>query len=110
MANMTLPDTQSLSDKMNKTKAKLDRMLAFWKIEVGGLASRSLEIINDPILLKRACFAIQLCLTRRLILSGKSLRREYEAIPGYQLLRLAIKTEFCISFPQYQCFESTFKS
>jgi hypothetical protein len=29
-------------------------MLAFWKIEVGGLASGSLEIINDPILLKRA--------------------------------------------------------
>lgn len=51
MANMTLPDTQSLNDKVNKIKAKLNKMLAFFNIELGGLVSKNPEIINEPILL-----------------------------------------------------------
>lgn len=51
VANMTLPDTQSLNDKVNKVKAKLSKMLTFFNIELGNLVSKSPEIINDPILL-----------------------------------------------------------
>jgi len=50
MANMTLPDTQLLRDKANKMKAKLDKMLAFFNVEVGSLVGKSPEIINDQIL------------------------------------------------------------
>lgn len=50
MANMTLPDTQLLNDKVNKMKAKLGKMLAFFSIEAGSLTNRSPEIINEQIL------------------------------------------------------------
>jgi len=50
MANMTLPDTQLLHDKANKMKAKLDKMLAFFNVEVGSLVGKSPRIINDKIL------------------------------------------------------------
>jgi oligoendopeptidase F len=51
MADMTLPEAQLLNDKTNKMKAKLSKMLAFFNIEVGGLVSRSPELINEQILL-----------------------------------------------------------
>jgi oligoendopeptidase F len=50
MANMTLPDTQLLRDKVNKTKAKLDKMLAFFNIEVGNLVHENPETVNEQIL------------------------------------------------------------
>jgi len=50
MANMTLPDTQLLRDKANKMKAELDKMLAFFNVELGSLVVKSPEIINDQIL------------------------------------------------------------
>jgi oligoendopeptidase F len=51
MANMTLPDTQLLRDKVNKTKAELDKMLAFFNIEVGNLVYENSNIVNEQILL-----------------------------------------------------------
>ncbi|HXX86935.1 MAG TPA: M3 family metallopeptidase [Candidatus Acidoferrum sp.] len=51
VANMTLPDAQLLNDKVNKIKARLNKMLAFFNIEVGSLTIKSPEIIKDPILL-----------------------------------------------------------
>jgi oligoendopeptidase F len=51
MANMTLPDTQLLRDKVNKTKAELDKMLAFFNIEIGNLVCENPNIVNDQILL-----------------------------------------------------------
>jgi oligoendopeptidase F len=51
MANMTLQDTQSLYDRTKKVKAKLDKMLAFFNIELGGLIDKKPEVINQPILL-----------------------------------------------------------
>ncbi len=50
-ANMTLPDTQLLRDRVNKMKAKLDKMLAFFNIEMGRLASKNPEIAKEQILL-----------------------------------------------------------
>jgi oligoendopeptidase F len=49
-ANMTLRDTQSLNDRVNKLKAKLDKTLAFFNIELGALISKKPELINEPIL------------------------------------------------------------
>lgn len=49
-ANMTLPDTQSLNDRVSKAKAKLDKVLAFLKIELGSLVSKRTETIDEPIL------------------------------------------------------------
>jgi len=51
VTNMTLPDAQLLRDKVNKMRAKLDKMVAFFNIEVGSLISKSPEIINEQILL-----------------------------------------------------------
>ena len=51
-ANMTLPDTQSLNDKATKIEAKLEKMLAFFELEVGGLVSKKPKIISDPALAK----------------------------------------------------------
>jgi oligoendopeptidase F len=48
MANMTLPDTQSLHDKITKTEAKLGKMLAFFELEVGQVVSENPKIISDP--------------------------------------------------------------
>jgi oligoendopeptidase F len=49
-ANMTLPETQSLYDKVTKTDAKLGKMLAFFELEVGALVSKKSKIISDPAL------------------------------------------------------------
>ncbi len=49
-ANMTLPDTQLLYDKVNKIEAKLGKMLVFFKIEVGNLVYKNPKIISEPIL------------------------------------------------------------
>jgi oligoendopeptidase F len=46
-ANMTLPDTQSLNDKVTKLEAKLEKTLAFFDLEMGKLVSRKPEIISD---------------------------------------------------------------
>jgi len=51
MANMTLPDTQLLRDKVNKTKAELDKMLAFVNIKIGNLVCENPNIVNEQILL-----------------------------------------------------------
>ena len=51
MANMTLPDTQLLRDKVNKTKAELDKMLAFFNIEVGSLVYENPNTVREQILL-----------------------------------------------------------
>jgi oligoendopeptidase F len=48
MANMTLPETQSLHDKIAKTEAKLGKMLAFFELEVGKVVSEKPKIISDP--------------------------------------------------------------
>ncbi|HVP17176.1 MAG TPA: M3 family metallopeptidase [candidate division Zixibacteria bacterium] len=49
-ANMTLPETQSLHDKVMKIEAKLGKALAFFELEVGALASRNSRMISDPAL------------------------------------------------------------
>lgn len=49
-ANMTLPDTQLLYDKVSKIEAKLGKMLTFFKIEVGNLVYKNPKIISEPIL------------------------------------------------------------
>jgi oligoendopeptidase F len=49
-ANMTLPDTQSLDGKMKKTKVKLDKVMAFFKIEMANLVCQKPGIIHEPIL------------------------------------------------------------
>jgi oligoendopeptidase F len=49
-ANMTLPDTQALNDKVMKFEAKLEKTLAFFELEMGKLVSRKPEITSDPAL------------------------------------------------------------
>jgi len=49
-ANMTRPDTQLLDDKVNKTKARLDKTLAFFNIEVANLVHENPGIISEQIL------------------------------------------------------------
>jgi oligoendopeptidase F len=49
-ADMTLPQTQLLHDKVTKTQAKLRKMLAFFELEVGALVSKKARIILDPVL------------------------------------------------------------
>lgn len=46
-ANMTLPDTQALYDKVRKVAAELDKKRAFFKIELGNLVKKRPEVIND---------------------------------------------------------------
>jgi oligoendopeptidase F len=50
MANMTIPDTQLLNDKVNKTRAELDKMLTFFNIELGNRAHENPGLINGRIL------------------------------------------------------------
>ncbi|MEM4703742.1 MAG: M3 family oligoendopeptidase [Candidatus Bathyarchaeia archaeon] len=50
-ANMTLPDTQQLFDKVTKLGAKLDKTLAFFELETGRL------VYEKPELLKNASLA-----------------------------------------------------
>ena len=49
-ANMTLSEVQSLYDKVNKLKAKLDKLMAFFNIELGGLIGKKPETINEHVL------------------------------------------------------------
>jgi oligoendopeptidase F len=49
-ANMTLPETQLLHDKVTKKEAELGKMLAFFELEVGALTSKKPKIISDPAL------------------------------------------------------------
>ena len=49
-ANMTLPGTQSLYDKVSKTEAKLGKMLAFFELEAGVLVNKKPKIISEPVL------------------------------------------------------------
>lgn len=46
-ANMTLPDTQSLYDRVMKAAAELDKRLAFFKIEAGNLVKKKPEVVSD---------------------------------------------------------------
>jgi oligoendopeptidase F len=50
MANMTLPDTQLVSNKVNKMKTELDKMLAFFNIEAANLVKQNPEITHEPTL------------------------------------------------------------
>jgi oligoendopeptidase F len=47
---MTLPDAQSLYDKVSKTEAKLGKMLAFFELEAGALVDKKPKIISEPVL------------------------------------------------------------
>lgn len=49
-ANMTLPENQKLHDKAMKLEAKLDKMLAFFELELGKLVYNKPEFIQDPAL------------------------------------------------------------
>jgi oligoendopeptidase F len=49
-ANMTLPETQSLFDKVNKLEAKLGKMLAFFELEAGALVYKKPKMIKSPAL------------------------------------------------------------
>jgi oligoendopeptidase F len=49
-ANMTLPETQSLNDRVNKLKAKLGKLLAFFELEVGNLVHKNPALISDSAL------------------------------------------------------------
>lgn len=46
-ANMTLPDTQALYDKVRKANAEVDKKRAFFKIELGNLLKKNPEVINN---------------------------------------------------------------
>ncbi len=50
-ANMTLPETQKLNDRVSKLGAELGKKLAFLNIELGKLISSKPELIKDPILI-----------------------------------------------------------
>ncbi len=49
-ANMTLPETQALYDKVSKFEAQLGKQLAFFSIEIGALVKAKPELIGDPVL------------------------------------------------------------
>ena len=49
-ANMTLPETQLLHDKVMKIEARLGKVLAFFELEVGALVSKNSRMISDPAL------------------------------------------------------------
>ena len=51
-ANMTLPETQSLHEKVTKVEAKLGKMLAFFELEVGALVSKNPKMVSEPVLAK----------------------------------------------------------
>jgi len=50
--NMTLSEPQLLYDKVNKTEAKLSKMLAFFELEVGKLVYEKPDIVSEPVLAK----------------------------------------------------------
>lgn len=49
-ANMTLPETQALNDKINKLEAAIGKQLAFYSLELGKLVKTKPQIINEPVL------------------------------------------------------------
>jgi oligoendopeptidase F len=49
-ANMTLPETQALNDKINKLDAQISKQLAFYRLELGALLKSKPQLITDPIL------------------------------------------------------------
>ena len=49
-ANMTLPEAQSLNDKIGKLEAKFSQQLAFYRIELGTLLKSKPQFIVDPVL------------------------------------------------------------
>ena len=49
-ANMTLPETQTLHDRVNKLEAKIGKQLAFYSLELGKLVKDKPEIIQNPVL------------------------------------------------------------
>jgi oligoendopeptidase F len=49
-ANMTLPETQALYDKVSKLEAQLGKQLAFFSLELGALVKTKPEIIQEPTL------------------------------------------------------------
>jgi oligoendopeptidase F len=50
--NMTLSEPQLLYDKVNKTEAKLSKMLAFFELEVGKLVYERPDIVSESVLAK----------------------------------------------------------
>ncbi len=49
-ANMTLPETQALNDRVEKLQAQISKQLAFYSLELGKLVKSKPEIIEDPVL------------------------------------------------------------
>jgi oligoendopeptidase F len=49
-ANMTLPETQALYDRISKLEAELGKQLAFFSLELGALVKTKPEIIQEPAL------------------------------------------------------------
>jgi len=49
-ANMTLPHTQALYDKVSKLEAQLGKQLAFFSLELGALVKAKPELIAEPVL------------------------------------------------------------
>ncbi len=49
-ANMTLPQTQALNDKINKLDAQISKQLAFYRLELGALLKSKPEFICNPVL------------------------------------------------------------
>jgi oligoendopeptidase F len=49
-ANMTLPETQALNDRVNKLDAKISKQLAFYSLELGALVKSKPELTQEPIL------------------------------------------------------------
>jgi oligoendopeptidase F len=49
-ANMTLPATQTLYDRVSKLEAQLGKQLAFFSLELGALVKAKPELIADPVL------------------------------------------------------------
>ena len=49
-ANMTLPETQALNDRVNKLEAKIGKQLAFYSLELGKLIKNNPGIIQEPAL------------------------------------------------------------
>jgi oligoendopeptidase F len=50
-ANMTLPQTQALNDKINKLEATLGKQLAFYSLELGVLVKSKPQTIQEPVLI-----------------------------------------------------------
>jgi oligoendopeptidase F len=49
-ANMTLPEAQTLNDKVDKFDAKISKQLAFYSLDLSTLLKNKPHFINDPVL------------------------------------------------------------